>query len=422
VSQNSLSIGDKVRLEIERLAYGGEGVARHEGLVIFVPLAAAEDVLDVQITELKKNFARASIVRVVNPSTDRREPPCQYYGVCGGCQLQHITYEAQLSAKSDFIRDSLRKIGGIDWPHEIEMKSASELGYRSRAQLKLDHADGPGTGSLDGSGDVQPDNRVVVGFHRRGSHSVCDVEQCAVLEPDLNAALTALRSALKSTDSSRGAFPWTIDLASGDSGVAARPPLAGFPAGPVNRLVGSFTYQSGPSTFFQANPSMLGELIESATRDAAGSFAVDLYAGVGLFTLPLAATFDKVIGVEANSETAAFAAANIAESGLHNIEFRRRRSEDWLSEHAEAVSAGRAPAADFMLLDPPRGGVEGAGRHLIRAAPSQICYVSCNPATLSRDLARLIKRGYQIDTIVGLDLFPQTFHVETIARLSRASS
>jgi 23S rRNA (uracil1939-C5)-methyltransferase len=165
---------------------------------------------------------------------------------------------------------------------------------------------------------------------------------------------------------------------------------------------------------------MLGHLIESATADAGGALAVDLYAGVGLFTLPLSARFDRVIGVEANAEAAAFATRNIAASGLGNISFRRRRSEDWLNEYAQAVSAGKHPVVDFMLLDPPRGGLEGAGKRLIRAAPSRVCYVSCNPATLSRDLARLIKHGYRIEKIIGLDLFPQTYHVETVARLSRA--
>jgi 23S rRNA (uracil1939-C5)-methyltransferase len=166
---------------------------------------------------------------------------------------------------------------------------------------------------------------------------------------------------------------------------------------------------------------MLGQLVESATGDVAGGFAIDLYAGVGLFTLPLAARFNKVIGVEADPETARFAAGNIAASGLDNIKFVRRRAEDWLCEYAQAVPAGKHPAADFMLLDPPRGGIEGAGKHLIKAAPPRICYVSCNPTTLGRDLARLIKHGYRIEKIAGLDLFPQTYHVETIVGLSRTA-
>ncbi len=242
---------------------------------------------------------------------------------------------------------------------------------------------------------------------------------CAVLEPELNSALAALRMSLKGLGTEGIEFPRTIDLASGDSGVAAHPPVAGIPDGPIRRRIGQFTYQFNASTFFQANPSILGHLIDTATLEAKGDLAIDLYAGVGLFTLPLSRTFKRVIGVEASAESAAFAQANVAASGLNNIEVRRRRSEDWLREHADAIAAGRQ-AADFMLLDPPRGGVEGAGRHLIRAAPAEICYVSCNPATLSRDLARLIKHGYRIEKLLGLDLFPQTYHVETIARLSRA--
>jgi 23S rRNA (uracil1939-C5)-methyltransferase len=390
--------------------------------VIFVPFAAAGDSLDVQITEIKKNFARASIITIVKPSADRRQPECQYYGVCGGCQLQHISYESQLAAKGDFIRDSLRKIGGIEWPHKIEVKSGLEFGYRSRAQLKLDRASAVLSlpDSLRSTA-MTPGDRVVVGFHQRGSHSVCDVERCAVLEPQLNSALVSLRSFLNSPGTGGSPVPKTIDIASGDSIVAADPPVGGILAVPIKRRIGAFVYEFGPSTFFQANPSMLSQLVESAT-DIAGSLAVDLYAGVGLFTLPLAARFDKVVGVEADAEAARFAARNIATSGLGNIKFARRRSEDWLNEYSQSVAAGKHPVADFMLLDPPRGGIEGAGKHLIRAAPSRICYVSCNPTTLSRDLARLVKHGYRIERIAGLDMFPQTYHVETIVDLSRMSS
>jgi 23S rRNA (uracil1939-C5)-methyltransferase len=426
VKQISLSIGDVVRIEVDRLAFGGEGVARHQGMVVFVPLAATGDVLDVKIVEIKKNFARASIVQIVRPSGDRREPPCQYYGQCGGCQLQHINYESQLQAKATFIRDSLRKIAGIDWQHEIEVKAATEFGYRSRAQLKLGDAAGPvrigatyDSPNTDFAG--QQDKRILVGFHRRNSHSVCDIEECAVLDPRLNSALAELRKSLN-TAGSKGEFPTTIDLASGDSGVAANPPAAGIPAGSIARRIGPFNYRFSASTFFQANPSALWPVIESAVSDATGGLAIDLYAGVGLFTLPLGARFNKVIGVEASAESVAFAEANIAANGLGNIEFRRSRSEDWLREYADGVAAGRHESADFILLDPPRGGVEGAGRHLIRAAPSQICYVSCNPPTLSRDMARLIKNGYRLEKILGFDLFPQTYHVETIATLARSFS
>jgi len=418
MTQNSLSIGDVIRIQIDRLAFGGEGVGRVEGLVVFVPLAAPGDVLDVQIVETKKNFARGSIVHIIRPSADRRQPPCQYYGDCGGCQLQHLSYEAQLRAKSDFIRDSMRKIGGIEWPHEIEVKRSPELSYRSRAQLKLDREEAA-AGALESRqpGPSEQHDRVLIGFHRRSSHSVCDIEECVVLEPELNSALAELRTTLNSPGARRVELPRAIDLAAGDSRVAAHPPAAGIAADPIKRRIGRFIYQFSASTFFQANPSVLADLIDSATLEAKGETAVDLYAGVGLFTLPLATAFKRVIGVESSAESAAFAAANIGASGLSNIVFRRRRSEDWLREHADAIAAGRQVATDFMLVDPPRGGVEGAGRHLIRAAPVEICYVSCNPATLSRDLARLIKHGYRIEKLLGLDLFPQTYHVETIARL-----
>src|SRR5262249_29218552 len=160
---------------------------------------------------------------IVNPSSDRRVPPCEYYGVCGGCQLQHITYDAQLSFKAGFIRDSLRRIGGIEWPDEIEVISKAEFGYRARAQFKLAPArtEAGRAGCSATEFCRAGDRNVLIGFHSRGSHSVCDVERCAVLEPELNSALRTLRATPIGHGSTPAEFPSTIDVAAGDSQVAA---------------------------------------------------------------------------------------------------------------------------------------------------------------------------------------------------------
>src|SRR5262249_42045323 len=136
VQSSPVSVGDVIEVSTERIAYGGEAIARHQGLVVFVPFAAQQEVLQVRITEIKKNYARAALEKVVSPSPLRRSAPCPHFGICGGCQLQHLTYPAQLEVKGGFVRDSLERIGGIKWPGEIPVRSAAELGYRARAQIK----------------------------------------------------------------------------------------------------------------------------------------------------------------------------------------------------------------------------------------------------------------------------------------------
>ncbi len=395
----TLNIGVVVEVTTERLAYGGDAIARHDGLAIFVPLAAPGERIRVRITERKKNFARAVIDRVLEPSPSRREPLCQYFGDCGGCQLQHITYESQLESKIGFVRDALERIGRIDWPHEISIRHGAEFGYRGRAQVKIDRRAGR------------------VGFNRASSNAVCDVTGCPILVPELDEALRSLWSALGRPSGKDQTLPnrLQVELAAGESGVSFEPSLGGLPAGALQRTVHGAVYNFGPSTFFQANPGLLEELADEAVGTESGDVAIDLYAGVGLFTIQLARRFTRVIGVEADTATAEFASENISANRVTNVEFHNNAAEPWLRRLVQA----NAPAPDLMLLDPPRSGAAEAISHIVGLKPSRITYVSCDPTTLARDLRTLLDSGYEISRITAIDLFPQTYHVETVAALER---
>ena len=395
-----LSVGDFIEVTTERLAYGGEAVARYDGLAVFIPFAAPKEKLIVRVTELKKNFARAAIERVVEPSSVRREPPCRYFANCGGCQLQHLSYEAQLESKVGFVRDALKRIGSIDWPHEINIRNGAEFGYRSRAQVTIDW------------------QAHVVGFNRAYSNTVCDVESCPILAPELDHALSSLRAAVAGAD---GSAPHSlrlsqIEMAAGESSVALEPPLAGLPEGPLRLTAHDAVYGFGASTFFQSNARLLDDLIEEAVDNcSSGSedLALDLYAGVGLFTIQMARRFNRVIGVESDTRTAKFALQNIAANELTNVEFHTGSVVDWLKRYLDAEQV----RPDLVLLDPPRNGAAESIALIAQLKARRITYVSCDPTTLARDLRLLLDSGYELTRITAIDLFPQTYHVETVAAL-----
>jgi len=399
VNDTSLSIGDIIDVTTERLAYGGDSIARHEGLAIFIPYGAAGEKLRVRITERKKNFARATIDRILEPSPSRRIPRCEYFGECGGCQLQHITYDAQLEAKVGFVRDALQRIGGIDWTQKIEIRRGEEFGYRSRAQVKIDRQAGR------------------VGFNRASSNSVCDITSCPILVTELDEALRSLWTALGTVGENDQRLPnrLQLEMAAGDSRVSFEPALDGLPEGALQRTVNDAVYKFSPSTFFQGNARLLDELVTEAIGQTTGELAIDLYAGVGLFTVQLARGFSRVIGVEADQDAARFAGENISANRATNVEFHNNKTDVWLRNYVD--SNGAAP--DLILLDPPRGGAAEAIPYITSLRPSRVTYVSCDPTTLARDLRKLGDSGYELSRVIAIDLFPQTYHVETVARLER---
>ncbi len=382
----------ELEVEVERILPGGMGLAHADGKTVFVSLAAPRDRLRVKVEREQGNVLFASIVEIITPSPVRIEPPCPYFGRCGGCDFQQLTYEAQLAAKSEMIRDCLHRIARLEnIPDIVVTPSPNDWRYRMRATWQIDQ-------------DEQK-----IGYYERGSRRVCDVVDCAVLRPELQAKLEEVRA----TEWSK--FPPDLkhlDVVAGDESVSFAPAFADFETLPLSLSIRGETYRYNAEGFFQINLSLLGPLIEFALGDASGESALDLYSGVGLFTLPLARQFQKVTAVEANPAAVRFARRNLQDAGLDNARVVAAAVAEWFKN-------GSMRDVKFVLLDPPRAGAESAViKGILDLHPPQISYVSCDPATLARDLKKLVAGGYTINSIRGFDLFPQTHHVETVVRLS----
>jgi 23S rRNA (uracil1939-C5)-methyltransferase len=381
-----------MQVEVERILPGGMGLAHANGKTVFVSLAAPGDRVRVRVEREQGNVLFASIEEILAPSPLRTEPPCPYFGRCGGCDFQQLTYEAQLAAKAEIIRDCLHRIARLEnLPEIVVTPSPNNWRYRMRAMWQIDQ-------------DEQ-----TIGYYERGSRRVCDVVDCAVLQPELQAKLEAVRA------TEWNQFPpglKHLDVVAGENGVSFAPAFAEFETLPLSLTVRGEVYHYNAEAFFQINPSLLGPLIEFALAGASGESALDLYSGVGLFTLPLARHFNHVLGVEANPMATRFARRNVQDARLSNARVITATVSDWFR-------SGAAAAADFVLLDPPRAGAETAViRGILDLRPSAISYVSCDPATLARDLKKLLAGGYRIEALLGFDLFPQTHHVETVVRLN----
>ena len=393
-----LRAGALLDVRVERILPGGVGLAHAEGQTLFVSLAAPGDLARVRVESVRGRAAFASIVEVLEPSDVRAEPPCPYFGRCGGCDFQQLTYEAQLAAKAEIIRDCLRRVAHAEPPGEIEVVPSPEVWrYRSRARWQHDAL------------------RRHLGYYERGSHRVCDVADCPVAAPPVAERLARLRGRM-----SEGTLPQApeFEAVAGDEGVALDPSVEPGDEREQLRRIGGETYRFDAGCFFQINHTLLEPLVAEGLRGTAegGDTALDLYSGVGLFTLPLARRFRRVVAVEGNSASAAYARRNLSDATLPNARVETSAVGDWLAHNSSKL--GRA---DFVLLDPPRAGAEPeALRGIIALKPSHISYVSCDPATLARDLRLLLDAGYSIHSLRAFDMFPQTHHVETVVHLLKS--
>jgi len=389
-----MKVGATVEVEIERIVPGGAGLGHADGYTFLVQLAAPGDRVRARVERVRGKVAFASVSEVIKPSPVRIEPPCPYFGRCGGCDFQQLTYEAQLEAKVEIIRDCLRRIARCDPPAEISITpSPAVWRYRSRARWQHDPV------------------RQFLGYYELASHRVCDVAECPVVLPEVQAKLSHLRATLAA-----GELDETEEFqaVAGDDGVSLLPPLAADDARERFRHLAGERYRFNADCFFQINHTLLEPLLAEALGDAAGDGAVDLYCGVGLFTLPLARRFARVTAVEGNAAATEFARLNLADAQLTNASVHTARVGDWLAGHVQSL----APT-DFLLLDPPRAGAEPeALAAIIALRPRRIAYVSCDPATLARDLRALFDAGYALDSVRAFDMFPQTHHVETVVHLS----
>ena len=392
---NFYTNGDVIEVKIEKIVPRGLGLAFAENLTVLVPLAAPGDTLRVRIREIKKRTAFAEIVTIKEAGPKRISPPCEYFGTCGGCDMQQLGYQAQLEAKLGIVSDCLKRIGKIDFEDDIAIiPSPNEFEYRSRARWHLDR------------------ERRAIGYFRRDSHDVIDFQACPILTPGLVSTLEYIRESMD-WDAIRNDTV-EIEAATGDDGrVSIYSTESDEPSTGISYTTGGETYEFSGRTFFQANKSLIDDLIATAIGDASGDTAVDLYAGVGLFTLPLARRFGKVVAVEENPNAADFAVRNAANAGLLNVKIIAKSVERFLFEN-------KIKKIDLIVIDPPRIGTEkGVIQAVAARKPKHISYVSCEPSILARDLRILLDAGYEIDKITALDLFPQTHHVETVVRLKK---
>ncbi len=427
-----------MEVRIEKLVYGGDGLAHHDGHTVFVPLVLPGELVRIESSARKKKFIRGRLEHVVEPSPERVPAPCPHFGRCGGCQYQHMPYEAQLRYKADILRETLGRIGRIQWTGAIETHASPPFGYRNRAQWKLR------TNPAGSPGDA------AIGYFEMGSTRLCAVTECTILSPRLADTFSRLRELVSQgkvlsaideieafADSSDEKILLNLSgerLTDSPESIASalRRSLPNVEsiliqdrradtfhlAGP-----GYLTYEAsgnsfrvGHLSFFQVNRFLIEALVEAVIGTQRGRLALDLYAGVGLFTVALTKQFERVIGVESNLAAAKDLETNLEQSGGASVSSRNVTAEGFLSRWHETP--------DLVVLDPPRAGVEAEALvHLKKLAPARIHYVSCDPATLARDLAQLVGTNgdgpYDIESMNLFDIFPQTYHMEVLVRLRR---
>ena len=372
----SLQIGSVANLKIQDLAFGGEGVGRIDELVVFVPFVITGETVEAEIIELKKNFARAKLLRVIEPSPDRVKPECRYFGACGGCQYQHIAYPAQLAAKHKQISDLFERVGKISAEKVGPViPCPSPYGYRNRIMIR--------------SQWNKPEQKLNIGFIRADCGLVEDIEECKISEPALNEQITEVRR----NPPHKGGIKVVLRVA------------------PEN-------WEVPRDSFFQNNFFLLPRLVETVgeiLKSSGARHLVDLYCGVGFFGIEAAALVESFVGVEYDKLAIAAAQKNAASRGITNGEFLAGNVEDALPELLERFS----PEKTAVILDPPRKGCWPGALDLLRTVrPAQVIYVSCHPATMARDLNILCADGvFELVRVQPLDMFPQTQHVECVADL-----
>jgi 23S rRNA (uracil1939-C5)-methyltransferase len=388
---SKLALVDEAEVTVEKLVVGGEGLARLEGVPIFVARAAPGDRLRVRLVERRPDYARAAIVEILEPGPGRRPDPYPELGRTGICDLQHLDDELQPHLKAAAVREALQRLGRIELPPRIEVVAGPPWGYRLRTQL---HAEVDAA-----SGEVR------VGYHARGSNELVAVTRCPLLVPELESLLPELPGRLAGSPHRR------IDLAAGDRGaVTAAPLVAGLPHGEVSMTIGGLSFSYDARCFFQAHRQLLPYLVELAVGPWEGGEAYDLYAGVGLFSMHLARRYSRVVSVEADRVAARYGRNNARRNRLPQVSGVGQVVETWI--------AALPDRPDRVLVDPPRAGLTGKVRQALAARRARrLTYVSCDAATLARDL-RMLAPVYRIDSIQLVDLFPQTGHMEAVVQLA----
>ena len=461
-------------LTIEKLIYGGDGLARlpatspsdgrGRGKAVFIPLVLAGEKIEAVLTEEKPGFARAHAESIVEASPHRVQPDCEYFGRCGGCHYQHASYEHQLEIKKEILRENLRRIAKLELQSEIEVHPSPPWNYRNRSRLQL-----------------QTKPTFAAGYFKLGSHELMPVEQCPVSSPLINRGIATLwkmgqsqRAAdtipagireveffANSDDTQllvelscsaearraevrvfaeelRAALPEIEGVVAFRGSQPSARPDASAPA-PLLILGERFltyrttraSYRVSSGAFFQTNRHLTDELVKIVTQRRSGELAVDLYAGVGLFSTALAGDFRHIVSVESSQLSAGDLQYNLPSNGkaiqAATGEYLSRswgdsppRRSDKPAPAGEGSVTSSFPAPDLVVVDPPRSGLgEPVARSLTSLGAPRVTYVSCDPATLARDLSPLLAAGYHVEQAHLVDLFPQTYHLESVLHLVR---
>ncbi len=419
---------DQIELDIDSLCYGRAALGRSQGRVVFVEKASPGDRVRARVTKDHGRYLEATLDEIISPGGHRVEPPCPLIERCGGCPWQHVDYDQQLHAKRQAVVDALERIAGIDDPDVDEIvASPSSFGYRNRLKLRFEH------------------NRL--GFYNAGSHRLVPIESCLIAADDVNAGLAEVEAFVASLATratrveiaSRGELPGLV-VAINSQGRLRRGDtltIAAFVEAKTNAVRGVVAWGKGwqrqwgdtrrrfslgedatrvetaGAAFGQVNTEANLALVERVTRreDSPGQErVVDLYAGAGNFALPLARHCRGVTAVESSAGAVEAGKANARSQNISNVHFRLERVEDFLARVPK-----RYP--DRVIINPPRSGVGAAIAALGQWRTPAITYVSCNPSTLARDLLTLTNLGYELARVTPFDLFPQSFHVETVCDL-----
>ena len=431
-NQSALQHRDAAQVQIEKPIYGGAFLARIEGKAVFVPMALPGERVRVRVTEEKRGYASAEIDEVAAAAPERVAAECRHFGACGGCAYQHANYAAQLAFKQAILRETLER-GGVPALDEIRVLSAEPWRYRNRIRL-----------GFDANGNA--------GYRGRRSHAIVPISECPISAPLLvesakgcadlvrqhapalgatglalfcNATETALLATLSTTNPARARFEefarqfaeripalTGAELALEARGAEPQRSVAQWGETSIAYRAAGFDYRVDHGAFFQVNRWLVDSLVDCVAADHAGALAWDLFGGVGLFARRLASTFDRVIAVESAPAASAALAHNLSGTNATPV---KSESLAFLRRNASG------PRPDLVVVDPPRTGLGPEVCALLtEIAPPAIVYVSCDPATLARDLRALLASGYKIQSITLADLFPQTFHLETVVLLQPA--
>ena len=444
------------------MIYGGDGLARlpagpdtdearGRGKAVFVPFVLAEEKIEASLTEQKPGFARATADSVVEPSPHRVQPGCQYFGRCGGCHYQHASYAHQLEIKKEILRESLRRMAKVDLPFDIEVHPSPPWNYRNRSRLQ-----------------VQVSPAFAAGYFKLASHELLAVEECPISSPLINRGIASLWQSgragkvpegVREVEFFANADDTQLLVDVGCAGAARRaavrvwaeelraslPEIAGVvafrEANPGDPKAGApeilvavgaayLTYQTqraayrvSAGSFFQTNRHLTDELVKIVTAGQSGKLALDLYAGAGLFSTALACDFHHVVSVE-SSQTSS---ADLSYNQTSNGEAVQATTEQYLARVENSGRVGKGAVLshtfnkpDLEVVDPPRSGLgERVARLLANLGAPRVIYVSCDPATLARDLVPLLGAGYRVEQVHLVDLFPQTYHLESVVHLVR---